>query len=138
MQPRPITIGTSVRFETAHRQYGDLSKCGFLHGHNWKADVRITAGKVGPIGYIVDFKDVKEVIREMDHKILIFEGDTMTNDLMAHKQKLYRLTSNPTCENLAYHILDLLIGTCCHVESLINIHVKVWENEESYAEVSLR
>lgn len=138
MQSRPVTIGTSVRFETAHRQYGDMSKCGLLHGHNWKAEIKITAGKVGPLGYIVDFKEVKEAVREMDHSILIFEGDTILSDLVKNKQKVYRMNCNPTCENLAYHILDLLVGVCCQTESLINIHVKVWENEDSYGEVSLR
>lgn len=127
-----------MRFETAHRQYGDMSKCGYLHGHNWKADIRITAGKVGPLGYIVDFKEVKEAIREMDHKILIYDGDPLTDDLMKHKQKLYRMNSNPTCENISQHILELLVGVCCQVESLMNIEVRVWENEDSYAEVTLR
>lgn len=138
MQSRPVTIVTSIRFETAHRQYGDVSKCGFLHGHNWRADIKIEAGRVGPLGYIVDFKDVKACIREMDHKILIFEGDPLIDDLLKHRQKVYQMNSNPTCENLSQHILQLLIGVCCQVESLINIHVRVWENEESYAEVSLR
>lgn len=127
-----------MKFETAHRQYGDPSKCGLLHGHNWKADIQIIAGKVGPLGYIVDFKEVKDSIREMDHSILIFEGDTLVSDLVKNRQKIYRMNCNPTCENISQHILDILVGVCCQVESLINIHVRVWENDESYAQVSLR
>ena len=36
-----VRIGTTVYFEAAHRQLNDPSKCGKLHGHNWKVDVEI-------------------------------------------------------------------------------------------------
>lgn len=135
---RSVTIGTSVKFETAHRQYGDPSKCGYLHGHNWKADIKITAGKVGPLGYIVDFKDIKKAILEMDHKVLIFHGDPIGEELLKQKQKVFYVDRNPTCENIALLVLDEMIRVCCSVESLLNIEVKIWENDASFGEVSLR
>jgi 6-pyruvoyltetrahydropterin/6-carboxytetrahydropterin synthase len=131
------TIGTVVRFETAHRQKDDPSKCGFLHGHNWKAEISITARNLGPLGYLIDFKDIKEVINKMfDHKTLLHHEDMLVGILDDANQKVAIIMSgNPTCEVLSKIILNLIVDLVPGEVQIISIKVKLYENENSYAEV---
>ena len=123
-------IRTRVKFEAAHRQLGDKGKCGFLHGHRWMGEIEID-GKINDIGYIVDFKELKEIVEPMDHAVILNEDDKLVNILREHKQKVYTLYGNPTCENLANHILDIIIETYCNVTYC---SVKIWETEDSWAQ----
>ena len=128
-----------VKFETAHRQLGDDSKCGFLHGHNWKAEIEISSANLNSIGYVIDFKEIKDAINAaFDHKTLLHFADPLVGTLKTKKQKVQvMLSGNPTCELLAEAILDLIIGLmpdgAIDVES---IRVKLYENDSSYAEVN--
>lgn len=131
---KSTTITTSVRFEAAHRQYGDPSKCGHLHGHNWKADVSISGEVKDALGYLVDFKDIKELIREKyDHKVILHVEDPLVALLTSAEQEVAVIGMNPTCENLA-NIVANDIGRL--VEGKANIYyvnVQVYENDESSA-----
>ena len=69
-------------------------KCGNMHGHRWKIEVGIE-GEVGCLpenGMLVDFGEIKKVIRELDHRSL--------NDFV----------DNPTCENLCIYLANKLQG----------------------------
>ena len=127
----PIDIRTVVKFETAHRQFEDPSKCGKLHGHNWKAEVEIT-GDPDKLGYIVDFKDVKNEIYHFDHSVILNEDDPLVQILECAGQKVRAIGGNPTCELLAIELANrvLNLSSSIHVVS-----IKLWENEDSYAEV---
>lgn len=127
-----MQIRSKYAFETAHRQYGDTSKCGFLHGHNWIAEV-IIDGFVNHLGYVVDFKDVKEIINEMDHTVLLCEQDPLVEVLKSEGQRVFTFQKNPTCENLAEYITHRII----RMEGSINkVTVIVWENDKSWAKFS--
>lgn len=130
-------IHTVVKFETAHRQLGDASKCGFLHGHNWKAEIIITSSKLSQLGYIIDFKVIKDVITNtLDHKVILNNEDPLAAELLEnHNQKVYALNhTNPTCEILAEYILKLIKMVLDDEHS--EVIVRLYENDESYAEVS--
>ena len=130
------TIGTTVKFETAHRQLGDDSKCGFLHGHNWKAEVTITATNLNPIGYVIDFKRIKDVINDsFDHKTLLNKNDPMVKLLIESNQRVSPILGNPTCEVLAECVLDIIKMSIEKDVAIKNITVKLFENDSSYAEV---
>lgn len=123
-------INTRLFFEAAHRQYGDPSKCGYLHGHNWVVDVYVTSAHFGSIGYIVDFKDLKEVVDTYDHKVLLRKDDPLVKILVDAGQKVKMLDLNPTCECISM----ILSGEFAKViPSYDEITVVVHENERSNA-----
>lgn len=132
------TIGTTVKFETAHRQKDDLSKCGNLHGHNWKAYIEITSMKLGPLGYVIDFKQIKEVINlKYDHRTLLSKDDIeLIAALEGANQKVAIIMGgNPTCEVLAKTILDTIVSLFKDPRDLILVKVRLYENDDSFAEV---
>ena len=92
--------------------------CKNLHGHTWKIEITIHSDKLNSIGLVVDFKDMKqrlkEVLMPIDHVCL--------NDL-TYFQKV-----NPSTENLAVYIYREFKKVCSpyHLK-----HVRVWESETS-------
>lgn len=120
---------TSRKFESAHRQLGDPGKCGKLHGHNYAVNIEIH-GTPNKIGYIIDFKDIHDVIDDFDHAVILCECDPLVTVLQSVKQRVVVVPLNPTCENLAILILERI----AELEGKVrHIKVTVYENDESYA-----
>ena len=67
-------INAGLRFSSAHIIPAH-SSCGFIHGHSYFVDVEIEGERSGNYDFVVDFKDVKAVVRsickKLDHRILI-------------------------------------------------------------------
>ena len=123
-------INTRLYFEAAHRQYNDPSKCGYLHGHNWAVDVYVFSETIGSIGYIVDFKDLKEVTDVYDHKVLLHKDDPLAKILADAGQKVKILDLNPTCECISVLLCREFAKV---IPSFDEITVVVHENEKSNA-----
>ena len=63
------TIRTEETMSAAHIVHTDPnSPCFRIHGHNWKAIIEVT-GKVHDDGMIIDFKEIKSLLRQYDHKM---------------------------------------------------------------------
>jgi 6-pyruvoyltetrahydropterin/6-carboxytetrahydropterin synthase len=134
-----MRIKTEVNFETAHRQLGDASKCGRLHGHNWMA-VFVIEGKVpkGKVGYLIDFKDLKAVCQHYDHTVLLHKDDPLVSILKAAGQQVVTLGDNPTAEFLAETIaMDVKIMLEEMDIEWDKIDITVWENNKSGANSEL-
>lgn len=75
---------------------GYRGKCENPHGHNYRVCVKLTGPKLNEIGLLMDFKDLKRLIRleveALDHQYL--------NDLEAFREV------NPSAENLAKHFYE--------------------------------
>lgn len=127
-----VVIKTEVCFEAAHRQCGDPGKCGFLHGHNWCVEVVVGGVVTDDVGYLIDFKDFKEMVDRFDHKVLLLESDPLAAVLESNQQRVYLLPLNPTCENLAKVFLDE-IHVRTHNKQVDFISITVWENDKSMA-----
>lgn len=93
------------------------------HGHNYTLEV-IVAGKIDPTtGYVVDLKQLKEIIienvvRKVDHKHLNHDVDFLEG-------------INPTTENFAVKIWDQLVDK---IPSGKLHSIKLYETENNYIE----
>lgn len=94
------TIIKQLEISAAHKlTTRNRSKCENLHGHNWLIKVHMQAETLNEDEMVCDFSFVKSEIKDrMDHKNL--------NDLIPQ----------PTAENIAKYICDLLGEQCIRVE----------------------
>jgi 6-pyruvoyltetrahydropterin/6-carboxytetrahydropterin synthase len=110
------TIGRTFRFESAHflPKVPDGHRCKNLHGHNYRIEV-VVSGEVDGRGFVKDFgeldADMAPLLAKVDHKLL--------NEVAG--------LENPTAEIIARWFLDQIAGAT---------RVKVWENDDCWAEVS--
>lgn len=67
-------IHANLRFSSAH-MIPCHPFCGGIHGHSYHVDVQVEGERTGEFGFVVDFKKVKELTRDickkLDHKLLI-------------------------------------------------------------------
>jgi 6-pyruvoyltetrahydropterin/6-carboxytetrahydropterin synthase len=93
------------------------------HGHNYELEVKLS-GEVDPAtGYLIDLKDLKEVIEEQvekrfDHKNLNLDTEEF-RDL------------NPTAEHICFVIWKILRE---HLDEKYDIGVRLWETPRNYVE----
>lgn len=107
-------------FGSAHNLRGHKGKCEALHGHNWKVSVTAYSEVLDDLGMVIDFKKLKDmlekIISEMDHKYL--------NEIKPFD------SINPTSENIAKHIFDLMKK---QGKNIFLKEVVVWETDSSCA-----
>ena len=136
---------SNIRFSSAHI-IPEYEKCGRLHGHTYAVHAKI-GGKPDSKGIIVDFsllKDVlREVVNELDHKILIPEksnaakiekaGDSVKIDSLG-KQYVFPVNdcvflpiSSTSAENLAQYILEQVIKKFSPSKQIESIEIGVDE-----------
>lgn len=108
-------------FEAAHFIRGYNGKCARLHGHNWTVEAVVRGSDLDNLGMLVDFKTLKaelnKVLDEFDHHYL--------NELETFAQ------DNPTAENLARKIFELLAASNIFNDSTKLYAVKVHESPNS-------
>ena len=95
-------------FDAAHFLPGYKGKCADMHGHRWVVEIEIE-GLVKNDGMIMDFSDVKQIIKE------VFD------DGYDHKCLNHRI-ENPTAECIAKTLYQTLA-------SKLNIKsIRLWES----------
>lgn len=66
------TLTIEETFASAHQLRGYKGKCENMHGHTWKVELSVTGGELDDIGLLIDFQELKSVLREitsmLDHK----------------------------------------------------------------------
>ena len=95
------TVIKRLEISAAHRlELSYESKCTHLHGHNWIIDVYLRSETLNNNRMVMDFTEIKEKItKKFDHQII--------NEIVDF---------NPTAENLAKYICDLLAPKCYRVD----------------------
>lgn len=115
----PFAIRTVRTFSAAHqlRLYdGSLEP---LHGHNWRAEVTVSAPALDAIGVIMDFHELERLVDE----IILPMHNRHLNDLPSFAEL------NPSAENVALHLArSLRLPAGIKLE-----RVEVWETEENSA-----
>jgi len=115
-----LTIETV--FSAAHQLRGYKGKCEALHGHNWKVQVHVLAGRLNEIDIAMDFHDLKgytnEIVDQLDHGVL---------------NEIFPFTEiNPSSENIARWIFDSLKRKIDDENVRVSA-VTVWESDTASA-----
>lgn len=111
------SITRKFSFDAGHRIWGHESKCKYLHGHTYTAEVTVMGPALDPLGRVVDFSVLKSVIgnwleRNWDHQMILHEADGLLD--LAPGSEIWQGRSpfimprgmNPTAENLAQVLHD--------------------------------
>ncbi|HQI75887.1 MAG TPA: 6-carboxytetrahydropterin synthase [Candidatus Latescibacteria bacterium] len=104
------TIRVHSDFHAAHRQIGYAGKCRHVHGHTWRGTISLSTEKFprNHLDMAIDFGDLKQVFRRMDHKMLVGEADRefVTAQGVDPEGVVVIPGSNPSVENIAYYCQD--------------------------------
>jgi 6-pyruvoyltetrahydropterin/6-carboxytetrahydropterin synthase len=107
-------IIVTARFHTGHRQLGYPGKCKFVHGHTWQGKVMVTAEEFprDDLDMSLDFGDIKDVMRFMDHKMLVTEQDAtfMNSEFFEPEGVVMLKGKGPSVENVAYYVYDGVVA----------------------------
>jgi len=123
------------------------SKCLRIHGHTYNVDVEIW-GELNENGMIFDFNRLGNIIKLLDHKILISE-DWVTSrkdgyvvvekngkQLKLPEDEVVILNKpNVTAEYIAEWFAERIAEKAG--ENVRMIKVRIWEDPRSYAEITL-
>jgi 6-pyruvoyltetrahydropterin/6-carboxytetrahydropterin synthase len=135
-EPKPtVTITRRFEFDAAHRVLGHGGKCQHLHGHRYAAEVQLRTEQLNELGMVIDFGLVKVIIgqwidSELDHNTILNANDPIAEVMLANKLKIipgddsdpkyykqgkafsdkspYLMKDNPTAENLAVELLNMI------------------------------
>jgi 6-pyruvoyltetrahydropterin/6-carboxytetrahydropterin synthase len=140
----------SLCFDYAHF-LPDIEKCSTIHGHTASLEVEVAGEKAGP-GLVVDFgilkRVVREVVSELDHRILVCEkyvesrsGSSVTIGfigrggeyrLSAPLSQVFIMPFESTIENLAAYLAESIFKRM--PENVQYVRVTVSEGAGKFAE----
>jgi 6-pyruvoyltetrahydropterin/6-carboxytetrahydropterin synthase len=139
-----VTAARRIQFCAGHRVHMHESKCRNLHGHNYVAFFHAEADELDELGRVIDFSVIKErlgtwIDENWDHGFIVSKDDTEALALLRHidGQKLFVLDVNPTAENMALELLNvvapkLLAGSGVRISKVV-----LWETENCFVEVEV-
>lgn len=140
-----ITATRRIQFCAGHRVHQHESKCRNMHGHNYVAFFTAEGieEELDRLGRVIDFSVLKEKIggwidKFWDHGFLYWDEDKeVANALLSNvTQKAYSLPYNPTAENMAQYLLDMVCPIVLRGTGVKVTKIVLWETENCYAEVS--
>jgi 6-pyruvoyltetrahydropterin/6-carboxytetrahydropterin synthase len=135
-------IYLEMTFDAGHRIVGHKGKCARLHGHTYRAEIR-AAGPVREPGFVVDFGDIKDVVNEWDHRLLLWGEDPSLIQWVGTRRGfppdrthwgedllgVIRVPFNPTAENMAEYLAKRLSEEF----GLMEVQVTLWETPKGNA-----
>lgn len=107
-----VKLVVETHFDAAHNLPDYIGQCANLHGHTWKVKIEIIGFPNEKTGMLVDFKKIKAVIDEFDHKYI--------NNII----------ENPTAENLAIYIKNKMED----LEGVQAARITLWESPNCFVE----
>ena len=132
---KKVSVFRREHFNAAHRLFNPdwddakntkvFGKCALpnYHGHNYELEVKVTGRPDKKTGYVVDMKELSELIRRevhtrFDHKNLNLDTDEFRE-------------LNPTAENIAIVIYKLLRP---HIDEENDLKIRLYETERNFVE----
>ena len=143
-----LSLIRQLTFCAGHRLYRHESKCAFFHGHNYRVDIEVVGDsggtEVDDVGRVVDFSLIKKRMlgwldTNWDHAFLVFEEDVnaLAAVRMVQPTKYFVMPWNPTAENMARYLLEVVAPNVLGDLGVIARRVAVWETDESCAVATL-
>jgi len=143
-----LSLVRQLKFCAGHRLYQHESKCAFFHGHNYRVDIEVVGAnggaEVDAVGRIVDFSQIKQRMlgwldANWDHAFLVYEQDenALAAVRMVQPSKYFVMPWNPTAENMARYLLEVVAPSVLGDLGVVARKVCVWETEESCAVATL-
>jgi len=102
-----LELTTYTELEIAHRLLTSYAqKCRHLHGHRYEVEITVASPRgLNKDGMIVDFKQLKEVVKEVlddkwDHGACFNKADRISEFMLkdAERERLHLIDDNPTLE----------------------------------------
>ena len=113
-------VSVEQHFDAAHFLRGYRGKCEALHGHRFRAVVKVNASEVDDVGMAYDFAELKRHLRD----ILARFDHTCLNDVPPFDK------INPSSENIASAIYNELEARLAG--ALVSLAcVEVWESPQT-------
>ena len=133
-----------LSFCAGHRLFGHEGRCAFLHGHNYRVEIEVEAegggAAVDAVGRVVDFSLIKRRMlgwldEHWDHAFILFAGDetALAAVRQARPTKYFVLPWNPTAENMARYLLEVVAPRVLDDLGVVARRVSVWETDEACA-----
>ena len=127
------TVTKEIYFCYGHRLLHYHGPCQHLHGHNGKVEVELERDELDQRGMVVDFSEIRNVIKEwidktLDHTMLLKKEDPLISMLKEKGERFYVMNENPTAESIARLIFDY-----ARSKGLPVTRVTLWETESSFA-----
>ena len=109
-----------------HRVVGHSGFCRNLHGHGYLFEFHCKSSELNELGMVIDFKDIKTKLcfwieENWDHRMLIWKNDPLLEALQNIDSSVVSVDFNPTAENIAGFIVDMVApkqlegtGIICH------------------------
>lgn len=126
-------VTKQIDFSYGHRLLEHKGKCRYLHGHNGLLEVDVEADSLDALGMVVDFGDLRDVVKawvdaNLDHRMLLCRRDPMAPVLTDMGEPLFLMDENPTAENISKVIFKAV-----RQQGLRISEVRLWETSSSYA-----
>ena len=126
----------------AHALDGYNGACRNIHGHSYELHVTIASVKADdaylhPPGFIIDFKELKQiinlaVIEKFDHKLVLSQAYLSKFPAVMLQENLEILEVEPSVENL---LLCSKKAICKILPPMLSLQgLKLYETKDSYAE----
>jgi 6-pyruvoyltetrahydropterin/6-carboxytetrahydropterin synthase len=130
-----VAVYRKEHFNAAHRLYRPqwseeantetFGKCSLphYHGHNYEIEIKVVGVPDKETGFVMDMKKLSDlvqekVIRKFDHKNLNLDTEEFK-------------TLNPTAENIAIVIFDLLRP---HIDPSLDLFIRLYETPRNFVD----
>lgn len=138
-----IKMTRRLEFDAGHRVVGHQGKCRHLHGHRYVVEVTCTAPALDELGMVIDFGLIKSYLGgwldgAWDHGMILWAEDPLASiwHTLPDVHKMFRLPYNPTAENLAKYLAEVVwpqLGMT-EADDLQLVSIRVGETPNCWAE----
>ena len=137
-----ISCIRKIEFDAAHRVIGHEHKCRFFHGHRYVLEAKFSAKNLDSLGRVIDFGEIKTILKSwidenLDHTAILSRDDKALGEFIENytEQKVYYIDSNPTAENIASHLFEIIIPKLFNNKDVKILGVRLYETPNCYVDV---
>lgn len=135
-----MKVAKEFKWEMGHRLQFHKVRCKNLHGHSYRAIVKLE-GELNHNGMVIDFYDLTQIVNplidELDHSFLCDRADSeLIETLKKLNSKIVIIDSSTTAENIAKYLTEKILKTNLP-KNISRVSVKLFETEDSFAEYSI-